>query len=67
MKDYTELARNRSVGNILRCPCGVVHINIRGISLHFTDEIFLEFSSLVGKASSSLMDIGISGLMKGEN
>ena len=58
-----ELAKNR-VGSILKCPHGITHIRLKGITLHFTEEAFEEFSWMVKEASSKLMEISLKDLIK---
>ena len=65
MSSGKELAKN-SVGNVYRCIHGVVHINCPGVSLHFTEDIFLNFATMIKDASSKLMDETISRLLEKE-
>ncbi len=58
-----ELAKNK-IGSILKCSHGIIHIHLKGITLHFTEEAFEEFSLLVKEASSKLMDINLKDLIK---
>lgn len=67
MEENIELSRIEKIGNVYLCPCGIVHVNIRGVSLHFSGEAFIGFASMLKNASSLLMDIGIAGLMEDNN
>jgi len=58
-----ELAKNR-IGSILKCPYGIIHIHLKGITLHFTEEAFEEFTLMIKEASSRLMEIGLKDLIK---
>lgn len=63
MQKAKVLAKN-STGNIVRCPGGVVHINIPGVSLHLDDFQFVSVARLVSEASSKLMDGALKVLME---
>ncbi len=56
MKQSNELASREAIGNIWRTPCGIVSVNIRGVSVRFTDDSFMWFASMVAKANSVLID-----------
>ena len=58
-----ELAKNR-IGSIFKCPHGIIHVRVKGITLHFTEEAFEEFSLMVRQATSKLMDINLKDLTK---
>ncbi len=57
-----ELAKNQ-IGCVFMCQHKVVHINLKGLSLHFTEEAFSEFNSMIRDAFSKLMDINLSKLI----
>ncbi|MFA6358025.1 MAG: hypothetical protein WCY09_05100 [Candidatus Omnitrophota bacterium] len=61
-----ELAKVEQMGNIYRLPCGIININIQGITLHLTQEAFMRFSLMVGNANSALMDNGLKELLEGD-
>ena len=65
MNSNRELARS-DIGNVYRCIHEVVHINCRGLSLHFTEDTFLNFADMIKEASSKLMDETISNLLEKE-
>jgi len=58
-----ELAKNK-IGSILKCSHGIIHIRLKGITLHFTEEAFEEFSLMIKEANSKLMDINLKDLIK---
>jgi len=58
-----ELAKNK-MGSIFKCPHGIIHVRVKGITLHFTEEAFEEFSLMVRQATSKLMDINLKDLTK---
>jgi len=58
-----ELAKNR-IGSIFKCPHGIIHVRVKGITLHFTEEAFEEFGLMVKQASSKLMEISLKDLIK---
>jgi hypothetical protein len=58
------LAKNKSIGNVFRCPHGVITVNIHGVSLHLTEEAFLMFSQMIQEAHSRLMDESLKILTK---
>lgn len=64
MKSNLILAKSNVAGNVHRCPHGVVHIHIHGVSLHLTEEVFLSFASMVKDASSRLINEHLSDLIK---
>ena len=49
------LAEGR-IGSIQRCRHGIVHIHCKGVSLHFNEDAFFAFASMVGEGVSKLMD-----------
>ena len=53
------LVKNQAVGSIFRCPGGVIHVNLHGISLHLNELAFLSFARMTQEASSKLMDDGL--------
>lgn len=54
-----ELAKN-NIGSICRCEYKkIVNIYLKGVSLHFDDEAFLLFSSMLEEAASKAMDINL--------
>ncbi|GEM_PF-1464359 len=59
-----ELAKAGELANIYRLPCGIVNVNIQGVTLHFSQEAFLLFSAMVRSANSSLMDIELKELLE---
>lgn len=67
MQNNGILVIKEGCGNIQKCCHGIVHIHCKGISLHFTEEAFLSFASMVKEASSQLMDEGLSKLMDEQN
>ena len=58
-----DLAKNK-MGSIFKCPHGIIHVRVKGVTLHFTEEAFEEFSLMVKQASSKLMDINLKDLIK---
>lgn len=65
MNSNRELAKS-NMGNVYRCVHGTVHVNCRGVSLHFTEDTFLNFADMIKEASSKLMDETISNLLEKE-
>jgi hypothetical protein len=59
------LAVKEGYGNVWKCCRGVVHIQVhsRGF-LHFREDSFLYFASMIKEASSRLMDEGLAGLIE---
>ncbi len=64
MKKNVDLVQEK-IGSINRCCHGVVHIHIlhNGVSLHFTEDAFLNFTSMVKEAYSRLMDENLADLL----
>ena len=58
-----NLVKNK-MGSIFKCPHGIIHLRLKGITLHFTEEAFEEFSWMVKQASSKLMEISLKDLIK---
>ena len=58
-----DLSKNK-IGSIFRCPHGIIHVRVKGITLHFTEEAFEEFSLMVKQASSKLMEMSLKNLIK---
>lgn len=56
MEGNIELAKNETMGNIVRCVHGIVHINYMGVSLHFTQLTFMSFAQMIEEARSRLLD-----------
>jgi hypothetical protein len=52
------------MGNVIKCSCGLIHVNTKGVSLHFTESSFLRFSRMIQKAGSELIDEGLRNLLK---
>jgi len=63
MKKIKMIAKN-SAGNVMRCPGGIVHINIPGVSLHLHELQFIAVARLMQDASSCLMEDALSVLLK---
>ena len=61
MENMVELTKDK-IGSIYRCRHGIIHIHIQGISLHFTEEAFFNFTSIVKEGASKLMDIKLAKL-----
>ncbi|MEA3489809.1 MAG: hypothetical protein U9R44_05680 [Candidatus Omnitrophota bacterium] len=59
------LSKDDKLGVIEKCRHGIVHFHIfhMGLSLHFPEEVFLNFASMVNEASSRLMDDSLAKLM----
>jgi hypothetical protein len=55
MEKVKVLADN-SIGTISICECGVISVNIPGISLRFNDFQFLSLAGIMTQASNKLMD-----------
>ncbi len=58
-----ELAKNK-IGSVYGCPHKIVHIHLKGITLHFTEEAFEEFSLMIKEATSKLMEMSLKDLIK---
>ena len=67
MKKSGVLAVKEDLGVVLRCCKGVIHVRYKGILLHFTEDAFLSFSTMIEKASSNLMDLELHKLMSEQN
>lgn len=59
---------SEQMGKIFRCCHGAYHIQLRkrGITLHFSEDEFLEFAGLVKQMYSKLFDEGLAELFKEE-
>ena len=57
-----DLAKNK-IGSIFQCQHGIIHVYIKGITLHFTEEAFEEFVLMVKEAASKLMDMNLKRLI----
>lgn len=64
MNNGFVLARADQFGNIYRTPCGIVSVNVRGVTLHLTEDAFGIFSSMVGEAKTALLDRSLREMMK---
>jgi hypothetical protein len=64
MDESKMLGENQAVGNVFKCQGGIIHVNVRGASLHFDDFSFLNFSRMVQDASVRLMDEGLKDILK---
>ncbi|MCK4519167.1 MAG: hypothetical protein KAU12_03500 [Candidatus Omnitrophica bacterium] len=66
MKRNFMLVQKGEIGNIQRCACGAVHMRIlsNSVSLHFTEDVFLIFASMVKRASFRLMDEHLADLVR---
>jgi len=58
-----NLVKNK-MGSIFKCPHGIIHLRLKGITLHFTEKAFEEFCLMVKEATSKLMDINLKNLIK---
>lgn len=65
MKQIKILSKN-AMGKVAICECGVVHINIPGISLHLTDWTFVNLALMMSEASDKLMNAGLKMLCEEE-
>lgn len=43
MRQKITLVKEQSMGNIVKCSCSLIHVNIKGVSLHFTGDGFLSY------------------------
>ena len=57
------LVKNQAIGSVFKCQGGVIHVNLYGMSLHFNEFAFLNFSRMVQEASSNLMDQSLRTLL----
>ena len=62
-KENVTLSKN-GIATIQRCEHGTVHIHFRCFTLRLTEDAFSQFASIVGKASSHLMDLGIEEMLR---
>lgn len=53
-----EVIVSNSFGNVMKCPCGKMHINIPGVSLHFDENQFKTFYSMISQAAISTFGVG---------
>jgi len=58
------LAQADQFGKIYRTPCGIVSVNIKGITLHLTEDAFGVFSSMVSEAKTVLFDQGLKEIIE---
>ena len=66
MNEHMFLAKDDKIGYVNRCIHGVVHINCRGVSVHFTEAAFLKFASMIKEAFSRLLDLHLSDFIDKE-
>ena len=64
MNNSLVLAQADQFGNIYRAPCGIVSVNVKGVTLHLTEDAFGIFSSMVGEAKTALLDRSLKEIMK---
>ncbi len=60
MDEVNYLEKTEKVGNVFKCPCGNIHINLKGVSLHFSEEAFMGFAYLIRNACSKFIEKGLS-------
>ncbi|MCK5707491.1 MAG: hypothetical protein KAI43_07535 [Candidatus Aureabacteria bacterium] len=58
------LSKIEKLGCIYKTPCGIINVNIRGMTLHLSEYTFTDFSLMVSKASTVLLDQGLTEIMK---
>ncbi len=63
MEGIREIARNK-IGSINKCQHGVIHIHCKGVSLHFNEDAFFVFASMVKEGASVLMDEYLANLVR---
>lgn len=51
-----EILVKGSGGNVMKCPGGVIHVNISGVSLHLNELEFINLSRMMQEASSGLVN-----------
>ncbi len=64
MKKCSELSKVNGFGNVYRTPCGIVSINVKGVTLHLSEEAFFDFYSMIEKAASVLINKKIGEIMR---
>jgi hypothetical protein len=57
------LVNREGVGNIFKCSCGIIHVNLKAISLRFTESAFLEVAGMFKEGASKFMDEGLKILL----
>lgn len=57
------LSAKKNLGDIQRCSCGIVHINLGGMTLRLTDADFFYFASMVQEASNKVLGTNIEKLI----
>ena len=66
MPENGYLAVKNGLGSIHKCGCEIIHINIHGMTLRFTQESFCLLASMVDEAWSVLINKELGGLIKNE-
>ena len=66
MPENGYLAVKNGLGSIHKCGCEIIHINIHGMTLRFTQESFCLLASMVDEAWSELIDKGLDRLINNE-
>ncbi len=68
MKRNIILVKEQNLWQAERCCHGVVHLHIlcKGVSIHFDEDCFLRFASMIDKAATQLMDEGLADLLNEE-
>jgi hypothetical protein len=63
MEQNKILVTNPPLGSVFKCPGGIIHVNINGVSLHFEELVFSGFFRICQDASSKLMDDGLKNIL----
>ena len=58
------LSKAEKLGCIYKTPCGVINIHIKGMTLHLHEAAFTDFSLMISKANSVLLDQGLAEIMQ---
>jgi len=64
MNNGLVLAQSGQFGSIYRTPCGIVSVNIKGVTLHLTEDAFSVFSSMVSEARAALLDRSLKEILR---
>ena len=64
MNDSFVLAQADRFGTIYRTPCGIVCVNVKGVTIHLTGQAFGVLSSMVREANTALLDRSLRKIIK---
>lgn len=58
------LSKKKNLGDVSRCDCGIVHVNLNGLTLRLRDADFVSLAAMMQESSAKVINLSLAYLMQ---